>query len=685
MSRAVRPPSAPGAVLTAAGLAAGVWLVVTTAVAGVLAALGWWTPWVGWPVAALAAAVAVSVVRGLPAVRLTAAAAGAMLAVCLAFAVFAGLTHSEHVLPRRDAASNFQAAVSLARTHERVVPVDVSAIGGPGPLERGDVTVGSAAFYQVGTPAAPAVQPQFLMAPALVYGYGVWAGGPGVAQVLPAAVMALVLLLVGLLTAHVTSPWWGVAASALVATLFPVLNVARGTYSEQLALLTLGGGLLAATLAAGPVGRAPAGRLGLLAGVLVGGTGLARVDALREVLLLLPLLAVAAGLRQAWARPALAGLAGSTALAAALAAGLSYRYLGDIHASLVPLLVIAAVVALSSWGGLRWWRAGGRLPAPLVARGPDLAAGAVVVTGLILWSRPWWMTVRQDPDDPGARYVAGMQRRQGLPVDGGRTYAEHTVDWLSWYVGWVALAVALLALALVVRHALARLARGELAGWAPALVVAAGSSLLTLLRPGITPDHPWADRRLLLALPLVVVLVCVAGRWAALWLGSHGRSWGPAAAGVAVVAVVAVPAVSATWPLRGVGVERGSLAAVARVCGVLEPGDVVLGIDGRASSEWPQTVRGMCAVPYVVATTPVRQDPARLARVVAEVARGAASSGHRLVVLAADGPEAVEALGLTPRPVVDIRFAEEEHALDRPPRRRDLGGIRVWVAPVPAR
>ena len=88
---------------------------------------------------------------------------------------------------------------------------------------------------------------------------------------------------------------------------------------------------------------------------------------------------------------------------------------------------------------------------------------------------------------------------------------------------------------------------------------------------------------------------------------------------------------------------------------------------------------------YVVATTPVRQDPTRLAAVVDELARGAASSGHRLVVLAADGPEAIEELGLVPRSVVDIRFPEEEHALDRPPSKTDLGGIRVSVAEVPVR
>ncbi|MGG5257996.1 hypothetical protein [Phycicoccus avicenniae] len=673
-----------GRAVTAPALAAGLWVVGVTAVGGVLAAVGWWTPWVAWPLALLVAVGAGLAVRGLPVVRLTPGAALAMVAVVAGFAVYAGVTHSEHVLPRRDAASNLQAAVSLAATHQRVVPVDVSVVGGAAAFERGDVSVASAAFYQVGSPDDPAVQPQFLMAPAVVYGFGVWAGGPGLAQLLPALVMALALLLVGLLAAQVAGPWWGVAATGLTAVLFPVLNAARGTYSEQLALLTLAGGLLALTLAVQHDEDARSRRLALLAGVLVGGTALARVDALREVLLLVPFLAIGAALGQRWVRPLVLGLVGTTVVAWALAVGLSYRYLGDIHASLLPLLAIFVVVLAGSLGALWLWRRGRRLSGGLVRRLPDVVAGLVVVGGLGLWSRPWWMTVRQDPNDPGARYVAGMQRRQGLPVDGGRTYAEHTVDWLSWYLGWVALVVALVALALLVRRALGRLGEGRLVAWAPVLVVTAASSVLTLLRPGITPDHPWADRRLLIALPLVVVLVVVAAAWGARRLAASGKGWGTPVVAVVTVLAVGVPAVLATWPFRGVGVERGSLAAVDDVCAQLRPDDVVLGIDSRASSEWPQTVRGMCGVPYLVATTPVRKDPARLAALVAELARGASSTGHRLVVLAADGPEAIEGLGLTPRSVVDIRFPEEEHALDRPPRKTDLGGIRVSVAEVPA-
>ena len=684
-------PSAAGPVLTRCALGAGLWLVGTCLAAGLLSAVGLWWPVLAWVVAGAVAAGVALVVRRLPGVTTTRGAAVALVAVCVGFAVYAGTTHSEHVMPRRDAASNLQAAVSLVTTHERVVPADVAPFGGAAPFEGGDLTLASAAFYQVGDASDPSVQPQFLMAPAVVYGYGVLAGGPGAAMLLPAVGMALVLLLLGLLGTRVAGPWWGVAAAGLTGLLFPVLNVARGTYSEQLALVTLVGGLLALTLAVDRDGPdregVGAGRLALVGGVLVGGTGVARVDALREVTLLLPLLAVGVALGRSWARPALVGLAGSTAAAYALAWGLSYRYLGDIHASLLPLVALTALVGALSWAGVRLWSSGRRLPAAVVRRAPDVVAALTVLAGVVLWSRPWWLTVRQDPQDPGARYVAGMQRRQGMVVDGGRTYAEHTVDWLSWYVGWAALVVALVALALLLRHLLARLADGELVGWGPALVVAAGSTLLTLVRPGITPDHPWADRRLLVALPFVVLLVVAGARWAADRLAARGGAWGRWARPVAVVAVllgVGVPALSATWPFRGVGVERGSLQAAADVCAVLPDDAVVLGVDGRAWSEWPQVVRGMCGVPYAVATTPVREDPQRLRRVVDATARAAEASGRTLVVLAADGPEAIEGLGLEPRPVVDIRFPEEEHALDRPPRRTDVGGIRVSVATVPA-
>ncbi|MGL5863682.1 MAG: hypothetical protein ACRCY9_20785, partial [Phycicoccus sp.] len=225
-----------------------------------------------------------------------------------------------------------------------------------------------------------------------------------------------------------------------------------------------------------------------------------------------------------------------------------------------------------------------------------------------------------------------------------------------------------------------------------------------------TPDHPWADRRLLLALPLVVVLVVVATAW--VW---RGRGWseiravlrdrrtgtagdvdapprvtgsplgsrrvGRVVAGLLVVATVA-PAVVASWPHRSGGVERGSLDAVRTVCSALTPDDVVLSVDSRSAREWPQVVRGMCGVEVLLLTSGVQRDPAAAAVAVAALRDRLASRVRqgRLVLFAADRPESLTVLGATPVEVIDIVVREDEHALDRPPTRTDPRPERVWIA-----
>ena len=696
--------------LPALAVGAALWVVAVSAAAAALSALGWWSPWVAWPVALALAVGCWWCVRLLPPVRMPVAASVALVAVVAGFTVWAGATHSEQVLPRRDAASNLQAAVSLAQTHSRVVAVDAGSIGGPGVLELPGVTLASPAFFQVGSSSSPAVQPQFVVGPAVVYAFGWWAGGAGVAMLLPALAMGLGLLALGLLVARVGGAWVGVATAAVTGILFPVVHTARATYSEPLAMLTLTAGLLAVTLAvaagrdaAGFVGdassqgmvldRAPlrslvlrdaSARAGLLAGVLVGGTGLVRVDALREVVLLLPVLALGAAFGARWTRPALLGLVVSLLVAAVAAVGLSWQYLASIAGSLLPLLALGVLIGGGSWVALALWRRGWRLPSLVVRWVPDVAAGAVVAAGLYLASRPLWQTVRQSPDDPGARYVAGMQARQGLPVDGGRTYAEQSVGWLGWYVGPVALAVALAVLAVLVRRAVLSAGSRRVDAWLPALFVAAGSTLLTLARPGITPDHPWADRRLLIALPLVVALVFTALAWVVRRAAASGRRWVGVALAVVVGVLLVVPAASATWPHRAGGVERGSLAAVASVCERLDPGtEVVLAVDSRAANEWPQVVRGMCGVPALSTTSSLRGDPAELASTVADLRDQLAARGLRLVLLSADSADAITRLGVDPNQVVNTTVREDEHVLEQKPSRTDPLPVRVWLAPAP--
>lgn len=718
--------------LTSLALGTALWVVLVSAVGAVLSGFGWWSPVVAWPVAVLVAGLSGWWARSVPGVRMPVAASGALVAVTLGFTVWVGATHSEQVLPRRDAASNLQAAVSLATTHERVVGIDAESVGGSAVLGLEGVTLASPAFFQVVTPQEPAVQPQFVVGPAVVYGFGWWAGGGAVALVLPAVAMGLALLVLALLVARVLSAWAGVVSALGVGMLFPVVHTARATYSEPLAMLTVTGALLALTIAvaqssdavpgpaavpesagagSGFVGDQSsqgsvldgslawpdgAGRAALVAGVLLGGTGLVRIDALREAVLVLPVLALGAVLGARWARPVLVGLLTSLAVAAVAAVTLSSEYVASIAGSLLPLVALAVVVGAASLVAVALRRRGVRMPLPpsVVRRLPDVAAAAVVVVGLALASRPLWLVVRQDPNDPGARYVAGMQERLGLPIDGGRTYAEQTVAWLSWYLGPVALAVALMVLALLVRRAVSSVALGRIEAWVPALVVAAGSTLLTLVRPGITPDHPWADRRLLIALPLVVVLVVVAGQWLVERTAAPGapvgRVWAGRLGAAVLGLLVVAPAIIATWPHRAGGVERGSLSAVERVCDAFEPGDVVMAVDSRAANEWPQVVRGMCEIPTLSTTSSVRRDPVALRAVVGGVSAAVGERGGRLVLLGADSPgvdgaaqepEVFSALGRRAELVVDVVVREDEHVLVTRPTATDPLPVRVWLAP----
>ncbi len=657
-----------------------------------LGGIGWWHPALAWPLVALAVAGAAVLARRLGpglAPRLPTAPATALVLVVLAVTAWLGATHADQVLPRRDAGSNLQAAISLATEHRRVVPVDTAAIGGPRTLEREGIRLGSPAFYQVGDSADPAIQPQFPVGPAAVYSLGWWVGGNAGAQWLAPLSLAIALLALGLLAARWAGPWAAAPVAALTGIAFPVAHVSRSTYSEPLALATLCAGVLLLSAAASErAAEAVTRRASLVAGVLVGGTILIRADGLREVVLATvgcALLLVQG--RRAVAGPFLVGAWASTLVAYAALLWLSPRYLGDIAGSLVPLVAIAVAVAAGTALVVAVARRGVGLPQGIRRVLPALAYVAPLALGAYLWSRPFWQVTRQDPDDPGARVVAGLQQAQGLPIDGGRTFAEQTVTWLVWWVGPVALGVVTIACAVWARRIAREWNAGErLSEWSVPLVVAVGSLVLTLLRPGITPDHPWADRRLVIGTATVCLVVVVAS--VDLLLKAAHR-WSPAVGvlpGLFVLVATSVVAARGTLPHATERIEQGSSATVAAVCAALRPGDIVVAVDSRAVNEWPQVVRGGCGHPALVTTGALREDPAALRSTLAAVAADL-PAGSRLVALAADGPDSLgAALGSAPGSAargVGIReVREDQRLLEDIPTTTDPLTIGVWLAPV---
>lgn len=686
-----------GVLLTRVVLTLAAALVVTSALAGPLSAMAAWAPAVAWLVFGVGLAAMWRLLRRVPSVALGRGWVLAIVGVAMAGALWAQATHSEHVFVSRDAASNLQAAISLHNTSARIVPAPWSEVGAADAGIRDGLTVASPGFYHVGAPDAPAVQPQFLVGTAALFALGWSVAGLSGATAVAALATALALTAAGLFAATVTPrPRRGVVAVIVVAggwALFPVLHVARGTYSEPFGLAALVSGLLGLTLAARPGPARDRRRSGALAGLLVGGSLLYRIDSLREVLLLVPVLVVYAVTGSAWVRPLARWLAATSALALLTAAVLSTEYLRLISGSLAPLAIGGGLlVAAAVWVVRRWTPSASPPRRWLWRRAADVAGLGVLVVGLALASRPLWQVARTSGNAELSLFVGNLQSYLALAVDPDRTYAESTITWLAWYVGAPALGLALVASASAVRQAARSWGRSRLLPvWTAALVVYLGSTVLTLLRPGILPDHPWASRRLLLPLLGVVVLAVIAGDR----LGarrtrgtqetpdttgtraiSTAARWAPLAAVAALLAVGTLPV---TWPHRADHLESGSMAGASRMCETLQPKDTVVMVDIFAAGQLSQVTRGLCGNPTVAFTWALANDADRARATIQSLAAEQAKKGGRVLLVTALDEGFLRAYGVAePRPLVKVFGDTDDAQLDVPPTATGPFKAQAW-------
>lgn len=681
------------------GIFAGGVVLAVVVTAAVLLPLQLWRPVVALPVITVAAALVYRFSALVPVEPVRGWTAWGTVAVATGHSLWAALTHAEHVVVRRDGGSYALYTQWVATHHGLPIDAHVEALGGAEALADPAFRLASPAFYQMlfgsGADLTGIVVPQFLPGSPAVWSLGYWAGGWQGMLITPAIVSGLAIFAFGGLAARLIGPAAAPLAALVLAVTQPVLHAARSTYSEPVALLLLCAamGLLVAAVRTGsgpaPTTRLVSTRLALAAGAMLGLAGLVRVDVIREVALLLPVAAVLALRAHPAARPlvvaALTGLGFSTGWALLN----SLPYLGSIAGSLLPLVGGAVLLgALSLWvvrrsrrGGLR------RLVHPEPSTwAPRITAGLVVLVGLALACRPLWLVVRQDPDDSGSRFVARLQPSQGLLVDGGRTYAEQSVTWVAWWTGAISVIVALAVFAGLARRWVIWWQSGSLRvpAWFGPAFIGLGSTVLSLYRPGITPDHPWADRRLVTVVLPSVVLASVAGlAWAVRRVRHNRRAvhrWAaPTLAGIGSLALV-VPPIIATAPVATQRTELGELRAQREVCAALQPGDVVLAVDSRAINEWPQVIRGVCGHPAAVVRVDVTK-PDELRAAVTRAAERVAATGHRPVLMTADSDAVLRYLGLEPQQVTDVVTTEDQRLLTRRPSGEQKLDIDVWLAP----
>ena len=143
----------------------------------------------------------------------------------------------------------------------------------------------------------------------------------------------------------------------------------------------------------------------------------------------------------------------------------------------------------------------------------------VAVAFAVLAFRPLWLVSRRDTAPQYVHYVRFLQKAEHLPLDGYRDYAELSVNWVTWYTGWLAFAFGVAGIAYLVVRAMRGGAQPELLF----VLLFAFTAALYLVKPSIAPDQLWAVRRLL---PVVIPGLYAGCSLVLALLAARRQRWG---------------------------------------------------------------------------------------------------------------------------------------------------------------
>jgi hypothetical protein len=606
-------------------------------------------------------------------------AVAALVAVAVAFGADQLIYHSQQIIVERDPASYIQFGNWIAGHHSLPIPMDGAAFGPARQLLRFD----SSAFYQ----AQGAIVPQFMAGLPMILAAGFWAGGVSGAVLVAPLLGACGVLTFGGLVARLAGPRWAPVAALALALSLPEQFTSRSAYSEPAAQILFLGGLCliidALGLAAGLGGLARLGTGGrasraatALGGLALGLTVLVRIDGVSDILPVIPYGGLLLLGRRAQALPLLGGTAAGAAYGGINAIVLSRPYVTSIQGSLRPLAAVAAAALAGTAVAVLVLRRRG-LPDVRGTWIPATAAALVVVIMAALAIRPYVQTVHGQAAPLAQRVMADYQRADHLPVDPTRLYYEISLHWVFWYIGLPAVVLGTLGAALLARRCL----RGEATAWSLPLLAFAWIIVVTLARPGITPDQPWASRRLVPGvLPGFLVLAVWATGWLLGWLRQHGQaSLIRRGAAVLAAGAIVLPAAVTTFGLTFTGADglatkttySGEIAAVDNLCGSIPANASVVIVNYATASRLAQVIRGMCGFPTARLFLP-QPDSVR-----ATVA-GIRHAGRRPVLLAAKQAQ-LSRFGGPVRQVMALHSTGDAHPLTGPPTGTTPLTLTVWM------
>ncbi|MGH3204229.1 MAG: hypothetical protein ACRDP5_19575, partial [Streptosporangiaceae bacterium] len=486
---------------------------------------------------------------------------------------------------------------------------------------------------------------------------------------------------------------WAPAAAAALALSLPEQYASRGTFSEPLVQVLLFGGLCLlidalvtprpAETKATTTGDPGQDRvLAALAGLVLGLAVLVRIDALSDILPAVPFLGLLLAARRRQGIPFGLGLAAGAGYGLAGGYLLSGPYLNLTGPPARALGLIATTVVLLTALAL--------VP-PVQNQLKRLRANHAVIT---------WL-----PRAAAALVVAVFAALALRPLlDHGR-YDQNGLVWVIWYLGLPAVLLGASGLAVLASRGVKAAATGTDPGarawtWALPLLIALWIIATVLWRPAISPEQPWASRRLI---PFVLPGLILGAIWASAWLcnlGRPGDRGNVAARGRARVtsgvvasccaASLLIPATLTNLDLgssanasgsgthltaNGMAFRRigpGELAAVDGLCAAIGPDASVVILDSLTADRFAQVARGTCDTPTAIVDHPT-------AETVGAVLSGIERAGRRPVLMARD-QALLAPYGGGPRPVVNLLTTQEARDLTAPATRTWPLRYTVWLS-----
>ena len=466
------------------------------------------------------------------------------IVVAVGFGAWQLHANSAAAIVSRDPGTYLQSGYWIAQHGTLTIPKSLAAFGGAHP----GLSFSSIGFFPNGTALAASGMSGL---PMLIAG-GFWIHGLSAASAMSPIIGALALLTFGGLVGRLAGPQWAPAGALVLGFTLPQQYTSRSAFSETLMQLLLIGGLCLLidsltlesmgedTVAAMPRGwprwLTPGRALAALAGLALGLSVLARVDALVYLLPVIPFVGVLLAGTGARLCPF------SLGFVAGVGYGLADGYLGSrpYMETLARLAAAAGRADRRRAGGAHRGRSSVAAPGPATqppSEGRRQAAAAVAARGRRRAGRrgpdrPRGPAVCADraraPRSRNGAFVARLQRLEHLPVDPSRLYAEDTLYWAIWYVGTPAVLLGGLGLALLLCRTVRALltwqdVTGAARNWALPLVLIGWGAAAVLWQPGTVPDQPWASRRLV---PLVLPGLVLGAIWASAWLVGWARQRG---------------------------------------------------------------------------------------------------------------------------------------------------------------